>query len=93
MLLLSLALQRGNLTGKEMIMMHLQELLRLGILLNVDAKQQAEIMHFLKKFQVLIMLVTPLQKFLKMEVSILQNILEQVVLFRKELLQHNFYMK
>ena len=55
MLQLSLALQPGNLTGKEMIMMHLQELLRLGILLNVDAKQQAEIMHFLKKFQVLIM--------------------------------------
>jgi hypothetical protein len=33
----------------------LQELLRLDILLNVDVKQQEEIMHFLKKFQVLIM--------------------------------------
>ena len=63
------------------------------ILLNVGAKQLEEIMLFLKKLKVSIMLVIQLLKYMKMEVSISQNILIQAVWFQLEQLLHNFYTK
>ena len=47
--------------------------------LNVDARQLEEIMLFLKKLKVLIMLAIQLLKYMKMVVSMLQNILIQEV--------------